>query len=154
MHKQDVTWFRFNVAIIAASAVFAPLQVILSGAPAGFDKGSWSFPWLIAGFSLFAIVALVGMQAINPWRETQWMRPTLSARPLRFDEPLQTFYVGALCAMAVGVGYFVLGIFDATVRWLWELPFPIGVGMWLGVRLCVWGFPKRFEPPVESPRPQ
>ena len=37
MHEQDVTWFRLNVAIIASSAVLAPLQMILSGALAGFD---------------------------------------------------------------------------------------------------------------------
>jgi hypothetical protein len=73
------------------------------------------------------------------------MRPTLYAKPLRFDEPPQMFYVGALCAMASGVGYFVVGIFDATVRWFWELPLSAGAGVWLGVRLCVWGFPNRFE---------
>ena len=145
MHRQDGTWFRLNVAIIVTCAIVAPLQAILSGAPPGFDKGSWSFPWLIAGFSLFAVVMLVGMQAINPWSEGRWMRPTLYANPLRFVAPLQTFYMGALCAMAAGVGYFVLGIFDAAVRWFWELPLSVGVGAWLGVRLCVWGFPNRFE---------
>jgi hypothetical protein len=145
MHRQDRAWFLLNVAIIASCAIVAPLQVILSGAPPGFDKGSWSFPWLIGGFSLFAVVILVGMQAINPWSEGRWMRPTLYTRPLRFDEPLQTFYMGALCAMAAGVGYLVLGRFDASVRWLWELPLSVGVGVWLGVRLCIWGFPKRFE---------
>jgi peptidoglycan biosynthesis protein MviN/MurJ (putative lipid II flippase) len=145
MQKQDTPWFRRNVAIIASCAILAPLQMILSRAPPGFDKGSWSFPWVIAGFSLFAVVALVGMQAINPWNEGRWMRPTLYTKPLRFGEPLQTFYVGALCAMAAGVGYFVLGIFDAAIRWYWELPFSAGVGVWLGVRLCVWGFSDRFE---------
>lgn len=140
-----MTWFRLNVAIIASCAIAAPLRIILSGAPPGFDKGSWSFPWLIAGISLFAVVMPVGMQSINPWSKERWMRPTLHMNPLRFDEPLQTFYMGALYAMAAGVGYFVLGIFDAAVRWFWELPLSVGVGVWLGVRLCVWGFPNRFE---------
>jgi len=79
------------------------------------------------------------------------MRPTLYATSLRFNEPLQTFYVGGLCMMAAGVGYFVLGVFDAKVRWLWELLLSAGVGAWLGVRLCVWGFPNRFEPKAGSP---
>lgn len=147
-----MTWFRLNVAIIASCAIFAPLQVILSGAPPGFDKGSWSFPWLIAGFSLFAVVMLVGMQAINPWSEGRWVRPSLYVSPLRFNEPLQTFYMGALGSMAAGFGYFVLGIFDARVRWFWELPLSAGVGVWLGVRLCVWGFPKRIETSVGKER--
>jgi hypothetical protein len=71
-----------------------------------------------SGFCLFAVVFLLATRAMNPWSEARWMRPTLHASSLRFNEPLQTFYIGALCMMAAGVGYFVLGVFDARVRWL------------------------------------
>lgn len=151
MHKQDTTWLRRHFALIAISAIAAPLQMIWSGVPSGFDKGSWSFPWLVSGFCLFAVVFLMAMRAMNPWSEARWMRPTLYTSSLRFNEPLQTFYIGALCMMAAGVGYFVLGVFDAKVRWLWELPLSAGIGVWLGVRLCVWGFPNRFEPKAGTP---
>jgi hypothetical protein len=95
---------------------------------------------------MFAVVVLVWMQTMNPRAPERWTRPSMYSSSLRLAQPLQKFYIGALCMIAGGVSYMVFGIFKTEVRWFWEIPLPAGIGVWLGVQLCIWGFPDRFEP--------
>lgn len=144
-----MTWFWWNIAIIASCIVAAPLQLMFTNTPIDAGQGSWLFPLEIAGLCLFAVTCLIGLQALNPWAAGRWMRPTLYARPIGFDRPIQNFYMGGLCMIAAGFGYLVLGIFDAKARWMWAPPLSAGAGTWLGVELSVWGFPNRFEPKAD-----
>lgn len=145
MMTRRTWWLWFHLALIASCAIGAPLKLSRSTTPAGFESGSWSFPWLVAGICLFGVVALVWIQTVNPRARARWMRPSLNSSSLVFAQPIQTFYVGSLCIMAGGVGYLVLGFLDAKVRWFWEVPLPAGIGGWLGIQLCLRAFPDRFE---------
>jgi hypothetical protein len=147
--QRDTRWLKLNLFAIAAAFVGGLLTLRDPRARAGFEHPSLTFPFVIAGLCAFGVLFCVGLQIINPNALEVWRRPSLYDSPFGFSQPLQNFYAGSFVMLAYGVGYLVYGVFDPAVRWAWELPIPAALGLWLGVRLCMWGMPDRFEPTRE-----
>ncbi|MEV8521624.1 hypothetical protein ABZR86_17660 [Dyella marensis] len=143
--QQDETGFWRNVGVLAGVAFIAPLLTEITKEPVGFDKVSWSWPWVVASLCFIGIVGFMGVQAMNMSDQHRWRLPSLHLKSSGSEEPVQVHYMNALGMFSIGAGYFVLGWFDPEVRWLWEIPVSAGIGIWLGMRFYIWAFPNRFE---------
>jgi len=94
-----------------------------------------------------ALLALVGLQAVIPMSAPSWRQPSWSVNPFQVREPLQFFHLGSFFFMAGGL----IGIATLPFRGLAAAPLAIslvsiGVGLWVGVQLCMMVYRKKMGP--------
>lgn len=107
---------------------------------------NWVACLLIFLFGPLAILFLVGIQAINPYSAKVWCKPSWDINPFLFRQPLQFFHLGAYHFIAGGiVGCLTLFYRDKEAAPLAVSLLSVGVGVWLGVQLCVFIFRKKMR---------
>lgn len=136
-------WLLFRIAalIIAASQARSfPRQ--LGG---DFTRPNWVTLFVLIGFVAFGVVFVTSLQRSNPWSPEQWRRPSWLSSPFSFGQPLLIFHFAAYYLLVLGTSCLVLETISAPRIWAWELPLSIGIGAWLGVRLCIPVFREKFD---------
>lgn len=136
--KKGGLWFTCRVIFILISIAFAPFYV--HSQPGDFSKPSWGFLFGMTAICAGAVFLLAVFQSFNKNDQRGWYRPSWFQNPFAFNQPLQTFDSGSYDAMALGVGSLVVGLLSVPANWAWELPMSIGLGVWIGVRLCMVAF--------------
>ena len=91
-------------------------------------------------------VLVIGFQRLNPRSAKGWNRPSWSANPFNFRDPIQFFYLGAFLSLAEGI-VAPLRVFVASVPLYPEafVPLTMSIGIWLGVKMVVLLNPAKFN---------
>lgn len=112
----------------------------------------------IAGVLLMPVMllAIIGLQALNPWSDDLWTRPTHRSNPFRLGNPLLLFHFAAYFAAASGLGVLVSSLWHGLYAAAYGALGILGAASVLvGVRLCMRVFKhKMAEEPLEQPSQQ
>jgi len=139
----DRRWLWFRMALLASCVVAPTFQ--LGSMKDDFSQPSLSFALLMTSGTALVMFLLLSLRTPTARSPELWKKPSWFANPFSFgQQPLQTFYDGALCLLAGSIGYLIAGLGIPHLRWAWELPGSFGLGVWIGVGACVRMFPKRF----------
>jgi len=93
-----------------------------------------------------ALVAVVGIQAINPWSPKVWRKPAWRESFLTFGDPIRFFHFVAFCTVAAGCGRFLPPLVGAGrldllgAAWLCG-----GAVVLLGVKLCMHVYKSKYD---------
>lgn len=129
-------------------------SIIISGLVGvfiGFQKGvpQLEFNW-INGFQVIVAVAgillvLIWIQIGNPF--LKWRKPSWSANPYLFSEPIQFFHFAAFQILTFGISILVTLLFNnnSSAAPLAAFFISTGFGVWIGVRLCMVIIRKKME---------
>jgi len=137
-------WLWVRVAIVAIGGIsgfsFASPEAV---AQSNLNWGACVLIFLVVPFGLLFVI---GIQAFNPMSATTWRRPSWYINPFLFSEPLQFFHFGAFYFIAGGL----VGVATLPFRGFSAAPLAfslisVGLGMWLGVQLCMITFRKKME---------
>ena len=91
-------WIRIAlVGFMVFTAFTAPLT------PQAAPPITWATLLLIAVFVLLGLIAIIGVQSKNPLSDRVWSRPSWSASPFNFGNPLQFFHLAGVAFSASGV---------------------------------------------------
>ncbi|QDU14357.1 Glyoxalase-like domain protein [Gimesia maris] len=140
-------WTRFRsilliLAAIAGSLSFLNYQSEPMNGSSVLDVYFFYFALLVSLlFWPVMVVAVVGFQAINPYSDPVWTRPTHSCNPFRLKNPLCIAHFLMYFVMAQGAGALVTAILGG---WLQSL---MGIGMIIGGLEGLWALElvmKRF----------
>ncbi|WP_417388646.1 hypothetical protein [Gimesia sp.] len=95
----------------------------------------------------FMVVAVVGFQAINPFTDPVWKRPTHSSNPFRLRNPLYPAHFLMCFMMAQGAGILATSLIGGWLQLLMGIATITGslTGLW-GLELVMKMFPKRMAP--------
>jgi uncharacterized membrane protein (DUF4010 family) len=145
-------WSAVRGALIIAGLVQSKSMVESLGQE--FRASSWSFPLEMTAICALAILFLIGIQA-NRVRQSaeKWQRPSWFRSPFNFKQPLQFFDAISYYAFALAVGCTIFGLSESPISWAWELPFSVGLGLWVGVRLSLIVFRESLESPPGPDQP-
>lgn len=105
---------------------------------------SWTFAVEMVGIVAAGIVFVVGFQAGRGTSMAKWPRPSWIENPFGLDRPVSLFEASSYYVVAVGVSSAVFELRAVPRTWAWELPVAIGVGLWLGAKVCLAAFRGRF----------
>jgi uncharacterized membrane protein (DUF4010 family) len=142
-------WIAVRGALIIAGLVQSKSMVASLGQE--FRESSWSFPLEMTAICAFAILFLIGIQAKRVRQsEEKWQRPSWFRNPFNYRQPLQFFDAISYYAFALAVGCAIFGLSESPISWAWELPFSVGLGLWIGVRLSLIAFKESLESPAGS----
>ena len=136
-------WLFFRIAVLIMAALLArsfPRQM-----GGDFTRPNWVTFFVLIGFAAFGVCFVTSLQRSNPWSPDQWRRPSWLSSPFSFGQPLLIFDLAAYCFLVLGTTSLVLEIISTPRIWAWELPLSIGIGAWLGVRLCISMFREKFD---------
>jgi hypothetical protein len=136
--------------------LFVRLAIIIFGAMSGISFTSpetvmhSNVNWAACGIILlacpFAVLFVVGIQAINPMSAAVWRRPSWYINPFIFREPLQFLHLAAFDFIAGGI----VALITLPFRGLAAAPLAVslvavGCGVWLGIQLCMVTFRNKME---------
>lgn len=135
-------WLILRIAVLVAAMFQA--RSFVSHLNGDFSKANW-----VTFFVLIAVVALgvffvISLQAANPFAPRQWRRPSWFSNPFVLGQPLVIFDFAAYYFLVLGVVSAILGTAVSPPNWAWEIPLSVGVGAWIGVRLCLAAFRERL----------
>jgi len=134
-------WFFVRIGLIAVSLFQA--WYFVDQMTDDFSKPSWSFLFLMSGLVAAGLLLILGVQAARRGTAYDaWMRPSWFVNPFRCNQPLVLFDTASYFLFGLAVGCALIGMTRTPANWVWELPFSIACGFWLGVRLCMILFPK------------
>jgi len=134
-------WFRIRLVLICLGFV-----VGIASPPWLSDELLSEIPWpFVAGalamalfFPPIALLFVIGIQAINPWSDRWWHRPTHRSNPFRLGNPLLFFHFAVYFSAVGGLGQLASGIWSGAGAALTGLSVLIGSGSTLlGLRLCM-----------------
>lgn len=130
-------WVRLAVVVLGG------LPSVLIGASSGPVPEGYSLMagLLILIFAPITVLLIVGLQAVSPFSARVWRRPSWCINPLLFTEPLQFFHLAVFYFLASGAGV-LLGLPFSVLSGfpIAAVLISIGVGLWVGVRLCMTFF--------------
>ncbi len=140
-------WLYVRVFSVASSI---PVGFLAAWYDVGPDTAESQMVFCVVAlpFPLVALPLLLSIQTLNPLLRRKWSRPSWFSNPYTLRDPLQGFHLDAFAFMAFGFGALLtLPFVGFSV-----LPFAIGlaligVGTWLGVRLCMVLFRWKMEDP-------
>lgn len=130
-----MNWTFIRIALLVIAAVFAPFT--LSRVNGDFSHPSILFFLGMTGFGIFSVIFSIGIQYKNPRMNESWIKPSFSDNPFKNKQPLQVFNISAELFMALGIGGVFWGMFSQPVTYVWEIPLALGIGIWIGVRMCI-----------------
>jgi uncharacterized membrane protein (DUF4010 family) len=145
-------WSVVRGALIVAGLVQSKSMIASMGQE--FRESSWSFPLVMTAICAFALLFLIGIQAKRVRQsEEKWQRPSWFQNPFNYKQPLQFFDAISYYAFALAAGCAFFGLSTPPISWAWELPFSVGLGLWIGVRLSLIAFRESLEPPLGRSQP-
>jgi hypothetical protein len=106
---------------------------------------SWSFALKFSAIIVVAMVFIVGIQASREKNKGRWPRLSWMENPFGLDRPLSGFDAISYYFLASGVSCAMFEFRSAPRTWAWEFPAVVGVGIWIGVRVCVKLFNSAFR---------
>jgi hypothetical protein len=132
MERQNIGLY-LNLAILLSSFFGAPF--IMDGLKS--EGGDWSAPgykfiFLMIGGTAFAVAVVLGLSNTSKNADNS-IRPSIFRTPLDMSKPIQTFFIGSLSFISMGIGGFTYALLFTPFRWEWVLLICIGVGSFLGV---------------------
>ena len=136
-------WFAVRVVLVLFGGLGG--WATNEGEPSAEVYGPWWYSLALVPITGVMIVALLAVQAVNPWSAKVWQPPSWYANPFDFSQPLQFFHLAAWHFLAGGS----VSILQAFVRTRPQLipeallVTAVGVGAWLGVRVSERVFKKR-----------
>ena len=136
-------WLLFRVAVLMIAVFQARSWPRSIGG--NFSKPNWVTCFILIGFAAFGILFVAFTQRLNPWSSDKWRRPSWFSSPFAFGQPLLIFDLAAYYFLVLGTASFVLEMISIPRTWAWGLPLSVGIGAWLGVRLCISVFKDKFE---------
>lgn len=151
------TWLRIRIVLIGVvfvASLFPPLDDLQTWR----DLPQGMFPvmlvFILLGLALipFGVVFVIAIQAVSPWSDAVWTRPTHRSNPLHLGNPLLFFHFGAYLVLAAAAGTMIAGIRHGWLVFAQGLLTLAAAAMIrLGVALCMRIFKTKFEP---APAPQ
>lgn len=142
--------------------LYVRILSIICGVPAGF-LAAWrevgpetaeaqiAFCVIALLFPPVALPLVLSIQVGNPLSRPKWRRPSWFLNPFTLREPLQIFHLEAFECMAIGFGALLAFPFSGYSAVLLAIALALlGVGTWLGVRLCMAIFRRKMEGSVEN----
>jgi hypothetical protein len=134
-------WLRLAaIALVIVLGCFAPLG------PRATPPLDWYVPLVIFFFGPLAMVIVLGVQRINPRSARTWHRPSWTANPFSFRDPVQFFHFAAFLSIAQGVVVLARVLLTSTPFYVEALvPLAMGLGVWVGVRLAIALYSSKFE---------
>ncbi len=143
-------WFKIRLGVYALGLV--------SGVPTAHQEVSELAkfePWGLAFLAIPCGVAtllmplmllfVISIQAVNPWSDEKWLRPTHGCNPFRLGNPLLFFHFGAYWFGAIGIGFLLSA--------LWNGVYAVALGVFMllgavatlaGVRLSMLVFKSKM----------
>jgi hypothetical protein len=137
-------WLYIRLGIVVLAAVlslFAPLT------PAAVPPIGWGALLAILCLTPFGLVFVVGLQTSTRQFGKAWRRPSWNLNPFTLFEPLQFFHLAAFASLAYGA-ILTIRLKFTPVPFYAEVLVPItmGIGLLLGIRLCMLLFRSKLEP--------
>lgn len=137
------TWFRIRLILLVlwflAGLLVPNPQIEELSTASGMDR-IFLFVAMAtsAVFIPFMILAVLAFQAINPFSDKTWARPTHHSNPFRLGNPLLIIHFAAYCGAAAGLGTVITsvwrGLFAAMFGFIMLV---YSVSILLGVRLTM-----------------
>ncbi|MDA8093980.1 MAG: hypothetical protein M0T84_08730 [Betaproteobacteria bacterium] len=136
-------WLFFRIAVLLI-AVFQAKS--FPGKLGGdFTRANWTTFFVLICVVAFGVLFVTSLQRSNPWSPQQWRRPSWFSSPFSFGQPLLIFDFAAYYFLVLGGLSLVLEVTSTPKTWAWELPLSVGIGAWLGVRICISVFREKFQ---------
>lgn len=149
MKSGNYWWVVTRVGLILAGLIQSPSLLTSMGTE--FSQSSWTFPLKMIPLCAGGLFFVIGLQARRVrLSEDKWQRPSWFQNPFSYRQPLQLFDASSYYCLAAAVGCAVLGLSRSPKSWAWEMFFSMGVGFWIGVRLCVRIFSDSLESPLKA----
>lgn len=136
-------WLLFRVVVLAIAIFQARGWPESVGG--NFTRLNWATFFILIGFTAFGVVFVAFVQRSNPWSPTRWRKPSWFASPFVFGQPVLIFDLAAYYFLVLGVASFAWEMTSTPRVWAWGLPLSVGIGAWLGVRLCRSLLRERFD---------
>ena len=137
-------WFYVRIVIVGIGS----LSGLLSSLPGSSDSQYIDILDCIIVLILcpLGLLFIIGIQAINPYSEKVWIKPSWESNPFNLKDPLHFFHLAAFHIMAGTIGSLISLIFQGTKLWL-PILFYIcaGASTWLGVQLCQFAYKKKYS---------
>jgi hypothetical protein len=135
-------WVYVRLAIILGSGIGACLLPL---GPQAAPPIGWSALAAIFGACSIGMVLVLGIQRVNPRSAKVWHRPSWTANPFNFKDPLQFFHLGAFVCLAEAVVTLIRWAFSAMPFYVEILvPSAMGLGILLGIGLTTVVFQSKF----------
>jgi hypothetical protein len=142
-------WFWVRLACIGSAVVLSQLASVVG------PSDPLPVPWLPLGaaallsllFMPFMLLAVIGVQAVNPMSDDRWSVPRHDTNPFRLGDPLHLFHFAAFLIIGCGIGSIVGAIWAG---WL-----SLGMGLFqvlgglmllLSVRWCIKVYKHKYVP--------
>lgn len=136
-------WFRIRMALFVLTFLSALLvpnpQIEELSATSGMDQiFLFVFLGVVAVFIPFMLLCTLAIQAINPFSDKVWTRPTHQSNPFRLGNPLLFFHFGVYLCAASGLGIIVSSLWRGLFAAVFGLIMLVySVSILLGVRLTM-----------------
>jgi hypothetical protein len=140
---QKRLWAIARFALFAFGLVQGPRLAAELSAPST-SAPSWRFAIELIAIVAIGVVCVVGLQAGRRSSTQIWIRPSLFENPFGPGRWVCLFDFSSYYMLAAGIGGSVFGLRAIPKTWAWEIPFAIGMGLWLGARICLLAFRSQF----------
>lgn len=129
-------WFWVRVLVVGAGAISG--FSITSPETVETSNVDWTACLIMLLFTPLGLTFIIGIQALNPYSAKNWRKPSWDINPFLFKEPLQFFHLGSFHFLAGGlVACTTLLDRGKAAAPLAVSLLSIGIGVWLGVQLCM-----------------
>ena len=131
MAKRKNSWlllrlFLCGFGFVSAAAVAEPRPAF----------GWLDFAVLVAVVPL-VLLAIIGVQALNPWSRPSWSKPNWSDNFLALGDPLRFFHFASFFFLASAAGSLASSLLSHSEQFgSAKALLAAGVGGWIGVRAC------------------
>jgi hypothetical protein len=103
-------------------------------------------------FLPLGLLLIIGIQYVNPLQNRQWTVPSMNSNFLSLKDPLHFFHASAYFLATAGLGVVVGSLFKDLSNATMGLGLLSGsLGLFLGVKLCVKAYDKKFGEMERSP---
>jgi hypothetical protein len=109
-----------------------------------FADGSIILLLLFFVFGVIAMVAVVGLQAINSRSAAVWTKPDWRVNPFSLKQPLQFFHMAGFYCIVAGFSAIVLTQIRHVTGLEPLFPAALGAGILIGIRCCVALYQRKF----------
>ena len=93
-----------------------------------------------------ALTIVLAIQALNPFSKVTWHRPSWSANPFTFGDPIQLFHLTGFICLAQGIVTTVRGLLSPEGLFVEAaVPAIIGFSVLIGVKIMPVIFKLKFE---------